>query len=103
MLLLLKLSLLQKMIEVTIKYIFGDYMIPWEEQEYHDERVSSFKWGLKKIIESYNAQTIRPLIVDCEYYPAIQKFKIVNFTQEHQVRIEYILKMNSKFVKEYLK
>lgn len=91
------------MIEICVKIIFGDYTIDWQEQEYHEERISSFKWAFKKAIEGYGSQAIRPLTVDCEYYPAKQKFKIVGFTTEHQIRIERQLDMNPNFVREYLK
>lgn len=91
------------MIEVTVKFIYGDYMIDWQEQEYHDERVSNFKWAFETIIKAYNESTIIPLTIDCEYYPATQKFKIVNFTKVHRVRIDRQLSMNPQFVREYLK
>lgn len=90
------------MIEIEVKTVYGDYEIPYQEQEYHDMRVDYFKGQLYTLLKNYPQQIIRRLIVDCEYYPAKRKFKITSVTREHKTRLDYTLNTNPQFVREFL-
>jgi hypothetical protein len=90
------------MIDVDVKIVYGDYMLSDDEQEWHDERVSTFKWQLADIIKSLRIDMSVRLVIDCEYYPETRKFKIKSSTSNYTVYVQRAQDLNPKFVKEYL-
>lgn len=91
------------MINVEVKVVYGDFMIPENEQEYHDNRIDNFKWEFADIIKNLRIDMSVRLIIKCEYSPETRKFIILSSTKNYTVYVQRAQDLNSKFVKEYIK
>lgn len=90
------------MIDVAVKIVYNDYSIPWQEQEYHEERIDTFKFQFAWNFKNQGFQMSTILVVECEYYPENRKFKIISFSKNYRRSVDRTLEMSKEFVKEYL-
>lgn len=84
-------------IDIVIK---SDYEIPYQDQDYHDNRVELFKFQFSQWLDKSKIQYTGVMFINCIYNPQTRLFEIVKF-EPNDNRILNNLKNDINFYNKY--
>lgn len=87
-------------VSVVIKY--GNYEIPYHEQEFHDEWIEQFKHVCRRIWSKQGVNVTRTPIIEAEYHPEARKFKLFRISRMYRSAIMYMIETNPDIFKQYI-
>lgn len=84
-------------IDITIK---GDQSWEWQEQEWHEDYISTFKYQFTSWLNKCNVHSVRVVAINITYLPELRKFRIDEIHRQKEPILQ-ALADDSKFKNKY--